>query len=288
MAPGVTLKEVKVYEFEPIYRMVKRLTSIAQTEFIRESKNDIQIEIGGVRTFRGGRNVVENESHFLEVVRGGVGSIGLELSGEKEWCREFIGAHFDIHSMDDKFTRRLVEGKERHKAPSSFHLRRSLPKRWEQASIGSSSVIGNMGERVAGNYGHRRYITKPNFELQNLEIDGGGGKQCGRRGGGIGSIFRVGEGKVEFLWRIEVAPFPTFQCCKGCLEVMDSLLMVEDHPSTCELGDGEDGGVENKSSMEQVVKESYGESGEGSRCVSDGGENVDRGRKVLGLSKEKS
>ncbi|GKD40884.1 hypothetical protein Tco_1261091, partial [Tanacetum coccineum] len=77
----------------------------------------------------------------------------------------------------------------------------------------------------------------------------GGGKPCGGRGGGVGSISGVGEGKVEFIGGIRGGSFANrSMVAKDGLGGHGFVVDGGRSPSTSSR-DGEDGGVENKSSM---------------------------------------
>ncbi|GJU21040.1 hypothetical protein Tco_1154382 [Tanacetum coccineum] len=94
------------------------------------------------------------------------------------------------------------------------------------------------------------------------DVDLNLGKQCGGRGGGVGSNSRVGEGKVEFIGGIGGGSFANRSM------VAKEGLGGERSLSTSSR-DGEDCGVENKSSM-------------GSRLIATG----EGGEEVLGLTKQ--
>ncbi|GJV79731.1 hypothetical protein Tco_1515601 [Tanacetum coccineum] len=81
------------------------------------------------------------------------------------------------------------------------------------------------------------------------ELDGGGGKQCEGRGRGVCSISRVDEGKVEFMGGIGGGSFANRSMVAKDGLGGDGFVVDGGRSPSTSSRDGEDGGVENKSSM---------------------------------------
>ncbi|GKE12184.1 hypothetical protein Tco_1415735, partial [Tanacetum coccineum] len=127
-------------------------------------------------------------------------------------------------------------------------------------------LMSEQGKRVVGSQWGKRW------------------EQCGGRGGGVGSISGVGEGKVEFMGGIGGGSFTNRSIvAKDGLGGNGFVVDGGKSPSTSSR-DGEDGGVENKSSMGSRLITTREVSLDG--WVGVGGSVVNGGGVDLGVSKQ--